>query len=65
MSDTRKVILNQCSTSDGPIAEYIVVELHGTVEFNIGQHLTKRDVEELTRRPRYTVVIKASKGVHA
>jgi hypothetical protein len=65
MSDERKVILAQCSNADGPLPEYEVVELQGTVEFNIKQHLTKRDVEELIRRPRYKVIVRATKGVHA
>lgn len=65
MSDARKVILNQCAGADDEDRKYLVAELHNSVEFSIGQTLLKREVEELIRRPRWTVIIKSPKVVNA
>lgn len=61
----KKVILNQCAGTDGEESTYLVTELHGTVMFDIGQKLTKREVTDLLTRPNTKVVVKSPKVVQA
>ena len=57
----RKIVLSQCtSVTAGAERMYTVHELHDTVDFAIGQRLTKREVEELLQQARTTVVIRAA-----
>lgn len=55
----RKIVLLQITeTGLTPEKPYRVHELHDTVDFAIGQALTKREVEELLRQARTTVVVR-------
>jgi hypothetical protein len=55
----RKIVLRQVTaTGIKPELPYTVDELHDTVDFEIGQQLTKAEVEGLLRNARTTIVIK-------
>lgn len=57
----RKIVLTQGEENRAMTSTYRVVELHGTVEWNIGQSLTKDEVEQLIRRPKLKVVVRAAR----
>jgi hypothetical protein len=55
----RKIVLTQVTeTGLTPEKPYAVHELHDTVDFDIGQRLTKREVETLLQQARTTVVVR-------
>lgn len=55
----RKIVLRQTTeTALDPQQWYTVDELHDTVDFVIGQRLTKDEVEGLLRNAKTTVVVK-------
>ena len=60
MIQNRKVVLVQMMGAGfaGEPCRYRVVELHNTVDLDIGQKLFKKDVEALMRAPKLTVVVK-------
>lgn len=41
---------------------YLVVELRGTVEYSIGDRLTKADVEHLISKPGFEVVVRGERA---
>lgn len=59
----KKIVLSQRDANGVASSNiYHVEELHGTVEFEIGQMLTKAEVETLLRRPRHKVVIRGTRA---
>ena len=65
----RKVTLVQSDVPASAIKPgfkaYLVVELRGTVEFDLGQRLSKAEVEAMLGRPGFEVVVRGEGGRRA